>query len=47
LLKATVGAEVFGEEWHPVSTKYTNSTGKVAVCATMYQRDTIDLPNEG
>ena len=43
MLKATVGAEFFGEEWHPVSTKYTNSFENVAVRATMCERDTIDL----
>jgi hypothetical protein len=43
LLKATVGADLSGEEWHPVSTKYTNSTENVAVRATMCERDTIDL----
>jgi hypothetical protein len=42
LLKATVEAEFFGEEWHPVSTKYANSTENVAVRATMCGRDTID-----
>jgi hypothetical protein len=47
LLKATVGVEVFGEEWHPVSTEYTNSTENVAVRATMCERDTIDLRHCG
>jgi hypothetical protein len=47
LLKATVGAELFGEEWHPVSTKYTNSTENVAVRATMCERDSIDLRHGG
>jgi hypothetical protein len=46
LLKATVGAEFFGEEWHPVSTKYTNSTKIVPVGATMYGRDIIDLRHD-
>jgi hypothetical protein len=46
LLKATVEAEFFGEEWHPVSTKYTNSTENVAVRATMCGRDTIDLRHD-
>jgi hypothetical protein len=39
LLKATVAAEFFGEEWHPVSTKYTHSTENVAVRATMFGID--------
>jgi hypothetical protein len=47
LLKATVGAEFFDEEWHPVSTKYTNSTENVAVRATMCERDPIDLRHGG
>jgi hypothetical protein len=47
LLKASVGAEIFDEEWHPISTKYTNSTGNAAVRATMCGRDTIDLRHEG
>jgi hypothetical protein len=50
LLKATVGAEFLDEEWHPVSTKYINSTDNVAVCATMCGRDIIDLlhdPRQG
>jgi hypothetical protein len=47
LLKATVGAEFFGEEWHPVSTKYTSSKDNVAVCATMCGRDIIDLRHGG
>jgi hypothetical protein len=46
LLKATVGAEVFGEEWHPVSTKHTNSTDNVAVCAIVCGRDIIDLRHD-
>jgi hypothetical protein len=43
LLKATVEAEFFGEEWHPVSTKHINSTENVGVHATLCGRDTIDL----
>jgi hypothetical protein len=46
LLKATVGAEFLDEEWHPVSTKYINSTDNVAVCASMYRRDIIDLRHD-
>jgi hypothetical protein len=46
LLKATVEAELFGEEWHPVSTKCTNSTENVAVRANMCGRDTIDLRHD-
>jgi hypothetical protein len=46
LLKAIVGAEFFGEEWHPVSTKYTNSTENVAVRPTMCGRGTIDLRHD-
>jgi hypothetical protein len=47
LLKASVGAEILGEEWHPIVTKDANSTDNVAVCATMCRRDTIDLHHEG
>ena len=47
MLKATVGAEFVDEEWHPVSTKYTNSTENVAVRASMCGRDTIDLRHDG
>jgi hypothetical protein len=47
LLKASVGAEIFDEEWHPVSTRYTNSIENVAVRATMCERDTIDLRHGG
>jgi hypothetical protein len=43
LLKASVGAEFFDEEWHAVSTRDANSTDKVAVRASMSRRDTIDL----
>jgi hypothetical protein len=43
LLKASVGAELFDEESHPVSTKAANSTDNVAVGASMCRRDTIDL----
>jgi len=43
LLKATVEAEFFGEEWHPVSTKYTDSTENVAVRSIMCGRETIYL----
>jgi hypothetical protein len=46
LLRASVEAEFFGEEWHPVSTKYTNSTENVAVRATMCGRDIIDLRHD-
>jgi hypothetical protein len=46
LLKAIVGAELLDEEWHPVSTKYTNSAGKVAVRATMCGRDIIDIRHD-
>jgi len=46
LLKASVGAEIFDEEWHPVSTKYTNSTENVAARAIMCGRDTIDLRHD-
>ena len=46
LLKATVGAEFVGEEWHPVSTKYANSMENVAVRATMCGYDTIDLRHD-
>lgn len=47
LLKAIAGAEFPDEEWHPISTQYINSTENVAVGATMYGRDTIDLRHEG
>jgi hypothetical protein len=47
LLKASVGAEIFDEEWHPIVTKDANSTDTVAVRATMCRRDTIDLRLEG
>jgi len=46
LLKASVGAEIFDEEWHPIVTKGANSTNNVAVRATMCRRD-IDLLQEG
>ena len=47
MLKVTVGAELFDEEWHPVSTKDANSTDNVAVRPSMCRRDTIDLRHEG
>src|SRR6266403_3013850 len=47
LLKASVGAEIFDEEWHPLSTRDANSTDNVAVGASMRRRDTIDLRHEG
>ena len=47
MLKASVGAEIFDEEWHPIVTKGANSTDNVAVRATMCMRDTIDLRHEG
>jgi hypothetical protein len=47
LLKASVGVEIFDEEWHPIVTKDANSTDNVAVRATMCRRDTIDLRHEG
>jgi hypothetical protein len=47
LLKATVEAEFFDEEWHPLSAKYTNSTENVAVRATMCGRDTISVTIRG
>ena len=43
MLKATLGAEFLGEEWHPVSTKYINSAENLAIRVTMRGRDTIDL----
>jgi len=46
LLKASVGAEILDEEWHPVSTNDANKTGNVAVRATMCGRDTIDLRHD-
>jgi hypothetical protein len=46
LLKASVGPELFGEEWHPVSTRDANSTDNVAVRASMCRRDTIGLRHE-
>ena len=46
MLKATVGAEIFDEVWHPIATKDANSTDNVAVRATMCRRDTIDLRHE-
>jgi hypothetical protein len=46
LLKATVGVESLDEEWHPVSTKDTNSTENVAVWPTMCGRDIIDLRHD-
>jgi hypothetical protein len=45
LLKAIAGAEFLGEEWHPISTKYTNAEN-VAVRPTMCGRDTIDLRHD-
>jgi hypothetical protein len=47
LLKASVGAEIFDEEWHPIVTKDANSTDNVAVRETLCRRDTIDLRHEG
>jgi hypothetical protein len=47
LLKASVGAEIFDEEWHPIARKDAHSTDNVAVLATMCRRDTIDLRHEG
>lgn len=47
MLKASVGAEIFDEEWHPIVTKDANSTDNIAVRATMCRRDTIDLRHEG
>jgi hypothetical protein len=47
LLKASVGAEIFDEEWHPVVTKDANNTDNVAVRATRCWRDMIDLRHEG
>ena len=46
MLKASVGAESFDEEWHPVSTRDANSTDNVAVRASLCRRDTIDLRHE-
>jgi len=46
LLKASVGAEIVDEEWHPISTTDANNTDNVAVRATMYERDIIDLPHD-
>jgi hypothetical protein len=43
LVKAIAGAEFLDEEWHPASTKYTNSTEKDPVRATMCGPDIIDL----
>jgi hypothetical protein len=47
LPKASVGAEIFDEEWHPLSTRDANSTDNVAAGASMCKRDTIDLRHEG
>ena len=47
MLKASVGAELFDEEWHPVSKRDANSTGNAAVRANMCRCDTIDLRYEG
>ena len=47
LLKAIAGAEFPDEEWHPISAEYINSAENVAVRATMYGRDTIDLRHAG
>ena len=41
MLKAIVGAELFDEEWHPVSAKYTVSTENVAVRATITARPAV------
>jgi hypothetical protein len=42
LLKAIAGAVFLGEDWHPITTKYTNSTDNVAVRATMSGQGTIE-----
>ena len=47
MLKASVGAEIFDEEWHPIVTRDANSTDNVAVRATKCRPDTIDLRHEG
>jgi hypothetical protein len=47
LLKASVGAEFFDEEWHPIVTKDADSIDNIAVRTTMCRRDTIDLRDEG
>ena len=47
MLKASVGVEIFDEEWHPIVTKDADSTDNVAMRATMCRRDTIDLRHEG
>ena len=44
--KAIVGAEFLDEEWHPVNAKHTSSIDNVAVCATLYGRDIIDLRHD-
>jgi len=43
LLKASVGAESFDEEWHPVSTRDAKSTENVAVAESLGRPDKIDL----
>ena len=46
MLKATVGAELFDEEWHAVRIEDPNSTDNVAACATMHGREIIDLRHD-
>ena len=46
MLKVTVGVEFPDDDWHPVSTKHSNSSDNIAVHAIKCRRDMVDFRHE-